>query len=162
MPWRWAKGPLRQIAEHVCAEVTHRQFVFTIPKRLGLFSVDQSVRLGAGGREGIQRLIQYFLRCPFSQARMIEVTDARKVLYKTGDPPSPFQLRRGRQFGWGDFPKPPATTCWRVPSATSRFSIRWTSSPKSPSTRLRSAELRRGRHPGVGRTPDPVLRLILE
>jgi len=49
------------------------------------FSVDQSVRLEAGDRAGIQRLIQYFLRCPFSQARMIEVTEAGKVLYKTGD-----------------------------------------------------------------------------
>ncbi len=28
-------------------------------------------------------LIQYFLRCPFSQARMIEVTEAGKVLYKS-------------------------------------------------------------------------------
>ena len=37
------------------------------------FSVDQSVRLEAGDQAGIQRLIQYFLRCPFSQARMIEV-----------------------------------------------------------------------------------------
>ena len=49
------------------------------------FSVDQSVRLEAGDREGIQRLIQYFLRCPFSQTRMIEVTSEGKVLYKTGD-----------------------------------------------------------------------------
>jgi hypothetical protein len=47
------------------------------------FSVDQSVRLEAGDQEGIQRLIQYFLRCPFSQARMIEVTVAGKVIYKT-------------------------------------------------------------------------------
>jgi len=31
----------------------------------------------------VQRLIQYFLRCPFSQARMIEVTEAGKVIYKT-------------------------------------------------------------------------------
>ena len=30
------------------------------------------------------RLIQYFLRSPFSQARMIQVTDAGKVIYKTG------------------------------------------------------------------------------
>ena len=36
------------------------------------FSVDQSVRLEAGDQEGAQRLIQYFLRCPFSQARMID------------------------------------------------------------------------------------------
>jgi len=43
------------------------------------------VRLEAGDRAGIQRLIQYFLRCPFSQARMIEVANAGKVLYKTGD-----------------------------------------------------------------------------
>ncbi|MBM3846723.1 MAG: hypothetical protein FJ405_10635, partial [Verrucomicrobia bacterium] len=28
------------------------------------FSVDPSVRLEAGDRDGIQRLIQYFLRCP--------------------------------------------------------------------------------------------------
>jgi len=49
------------------------------------FSVDQSVRLEAGDRDGIQRLMQYFLRCPFSQARMIEVTQEGKVLYKTGD-----------------------------------------------------------------------------
>jgi hypothetical protein len=59
------------------------------------FSVDQSVRLAAGDQEGVQRLIQYFLRCPFSQARMIrlrpgqttagqvEVTEAGKVIYKT-------------------------------------------------------------------------------
>jgi four helix bundle protein len=29
-------------------------------------SVDQSVRLEAGDQEGVQRLIEYFLRCPFS------------------------------------------------------------------------------------------------
>ena len=57
------------VAEHVGAEVPHRQFVFTMPKRLRLYF----------------RLIQYFLRCPFSQARMIEVTQEGKVLYKTGD-----------------------------------------------------------------------------
>jgi putative transposase len=47
------------------------------------FSVDQSVRLEAGDQEGVQRLIQYFLRCPFRQARMIEVTKAGKVIYKS-------------------------------------------------------------------------------
>lgn len=47
------------------------------------FSVDQSVRLEAGDTAGVQRLIEYFLRCPFSQARMIEVTEAGKVIYKT-------------------------------------------------------------------------------
>jgi len=47
------------------------------------FSVDQSVGLESGDRKAIQRLIQYFLRCPFSQARMIEVTEGGKVLYKS-------------------------------------------------------------------------------
>jgi hypothetical protein len=47
------------------------------------FSVDQSVGLEASDRKGVQRLVQYFLRCPFSQARMIEVTKEGKVLYKT-------------------------------------------------------------------------------
>ncbi|HEV8523477.1 MAG TPA: transposase [Terriglobales bacterium] len=47
------------------------------------FSVDQSVRIEAEDTEGVQKLIEYFLRCPFSQARMIEVTAEGKVLYKT-------------------------------------------------------------------------------
>ena len=33
----------------------------------------------------IQQKLEYFLRCPFSQARMIEVTGQGKVIYKTGD-----------------------------------------------------------------------------
>jgi len=33
--------------------------------------------------EGLQRLLEYFLRCPFRRARMIEVTEQGKVLYKT-------------------------------------------------------------------------------
>jgi Putative transposase len=48
------------------------------------FSVDQSVRIEAGDTEGLRKLIEYFLRCPFSQARMIEVTAEGKVLYKSG------------------------------------------------------------------------------
>jgi hypothetical protein len=48
------------VSEHVCAEV-----------------------LEADDSTGVRRLIQYFLRCPFSQARMIEVTAAGKVIYKT-------------------------------------------------------------------------------
>ncbi len=47
------------------------------------FSVDQSVGLKAEDSEGIRKLIEYFLRCPFSQARMIEVTQQGKVIYKT-------------------------------------------------------------------------------
>jgi hypothetical protein len=40
------------------------------------FSLDQSVRLEAGDQEDVQRLIPYFLRRPFSQARMIEVVES--------------------------------------------------------------------------------------
>jgi hypothetical protein len=46
------------------------------------FSADQSVRLEAGDKEGIARLVEYILRCPFSQARIIEVTPEGKVIYK--------------------------------------------------------------------------------
>lgn len=49
------------------------------------FSVDQSVRVEAKDTEGLQRLIQYFLRCPFSQARMIEVTAQGTLIYKSGN-----------------------------------------------------------------------------
>jgi len=47
------------------------------------FSVDQSVQLEAGDQQGVQRLLEYFLRCPFSQARMIQVTEAGQVIYKS-------------------------------------------------------------------------------
>lgn len=49
------------------------------------FSVDQSVRVETGDTDGLRKLIEYFLRCPFSQARMIEVTAEGKVLYKTAN-----------------------------------------------------------------------------
>ncbi|MBM3884057.1 MAG: hypothetical protein FJ387_30855, partial [Verrucomicrobia bacterium] len=65
----------RQITEEVVANI--RSW------RHSGFSVDQSVRLEGGDQQGVQRLIQYFLRCPFSQARMIEVTEAGKVIYKS-------------------------------------------------------------------------------
>jgi len=55
--------------------------------------VDQSVWLASGDGKGVRRLIQYFLRCPFSQARMIEMSCLRedfsrpagagKVIYKS-------------------------------------------------------------------------------
>lgn len=46
------------------------------------FSVDQSVRLAAGDRAGMARLVQYILRCPFSQARLLQTTPEGQVLYK--------------------------------------------------------------------------------
>ena len=46
------------------------------------FHVDQSVFLPAGDRAGIERLIQYMTRCPFSLSRLVKVTEAGQVVYK--------------------------------------------------------------------------------
>jgi hypothetical protein len=46
------------------------------------FSVDNSVRVEKGDKAGMQRLIEYIARCPFSLARMVSLTDDGKVLYR--------------------------------------------------------------------------------
>jgi len=46
------------------------------------FSVDQSVFLAAGDQAGIERLVQYMVRCPFSLSRLVKVTDTGQVVYK--------------------------------------------------------------------------------
>ena len=46
------------------------------------FSVDQSVYLRAGDRAGIERLVQYMTRCPFSLSRLVQVTPTGQVIYK--------------------------------------------------------------------------------
>jgi hypothetical protein len=46
------------------------------------FSVDQSVHLSAGDRSGVERLIQYMVRCPFSLSRLVKITDTGQVVYK--------------------------------------------------------------------------------
>jgi hypothetical protein len=46
------------------------------------FSVDQSVLLPAGDRPGIERLVEYMTRCPFSLSRLIKVTETGQVVYK--------------------------------------------------------------------------------
>jgi len=46
------------------------------------FSVDQSVYLPAGDQAGIERLVQYITRCPFSLSRLVKVTDTGQVVYK--------------------------------------------------------------------------------
>ncbi|NUQ61829.1 MAG: transposase [Pirellulales bacterium] len=46
------------------------------------FSVDQSVFLAAGDRAGIERLVQYMTRCPFSLSGLVEVTSSGQVVYK--------------------------------------------------------------------------------
>ncbi|MFC1476748.1 transposase [Fibrobacterota bacterium] len=46
------------------------------------FNIDTSVRIEAGDHDGMQRLVEYISRCPFSLARMIKLTDDDKVLYR--------------------------------------------------------------------------------
>jgi hypothetical protein len=46
------------------------------------FSVDQSVFLSAGDQAGIERLVQYMVRCPFSLSRLVKATDSGQVVYK--------------------------------------------------------------------------------
>ena len=46
------------------------------------FSVDQSVFLPAGDGAGIERLIQYMTRCPFSLSRLVKVSDTGQVVYQ--------------------------------------------------------------------------------
>ena len=46
------------------------------------FSVDNSVRIEHVDKAGMQRLVEYVSRCPFSLARMVSVTDDGKILYR--------------------------------------------------------------------------------
>jgi Putative transposase/Transposase zinc-binding domain len=46
------------------------------------FSVDNSVRIEAGDHPGMQRLVEYIARCPFSLTRMIAISDEGEVLYR--------------------------------------------------------------------------------
>ena len=44
--------------------------------------MDQSVYLPAGDRAGIERLVGYMTRCPFSLSRLVKVTKTGQVVYK--------------------------------------------------------------------------------
>ncbi|MBC8876046.1 MAG: transposase [Planctomycetes bacterium] len=46
------------------------------------FSVDQSVFLPAGDQQGIERLVRYMTRCPFSLSRLVKATDTGQLVYK--------------------------------------------------------------------------------
>ncbi len=46
------------------------------------FSVDNSVRIERGDKAGMQRLVQYIARCPFSLTRMVSITKDGKILYR--------------------------------------------------------------------------------
>jgi len=47
------------------------------------FSVDQSVLLPEGDQAGIERLMQYMTRCPFSLSRLVKVSDTGQIVYHT-------------------------------------------------------------------------------
>ena len=49
-------------------------------------SSDKSVRIEADDQNGMQRLIEYIARCPFSLARMVSLTDNGKILYRASKP----------------------------------------------------------------------------
>jgi hypothetical protein len=46
------------------------------------FSVDQSVYLSPRDTTGLERLAQYILRCPFSLARVVRLTDDGSLIYR--------------------------------------------------------------------------------
>ena len=46
------------------------------------FHVDQSVFLAAGNRAGLERVMHYMTRCPFSLSRLVKVTASGEVVYK--------------------------------------------------------------------------------
>jgi hypothetical protein len=50
------------------------------------FSVDISVRIEKGDKAGMQRLIEYVARCPFSLTRMVSQTKDGKILYRASHP----------------------------------------------------------------------------
>jgi hypothetical protein len=50
------------------------------------FSIDNAVRIEADDQNGMQRLIEYIARCPFSLARMVSLTDNGKMLYRASKP----------------------------------------------------------------------------
>ncbi len=50
------------------------------------FNIDTSVRIEADDSAGMQRLIEYISRCPFSLARMVKIADDGKVMYHASHP----------------------------------------------------------------------------
>jgi hypothetical protein len=50
------------------------------------FNIDTSVRIAAEDHAGMQRLVEYIARCPFSLARMVKLTDDGKVMYHGNHP----------------------------------------------------------------------------
>ena len=105
------------------------------------FSVDQSVLLPAGDRAGIERLVQYMTRCPFSLSRLVKVSKTGQVVYKA------------EKDACRAFSRPAEATVMacRAEAEFSDTRRRWSSWPSSRNTFRRRA-----------RTSDPLLRLVLE
>ncbi len=50
------------------------------------FNIDTSVRIAADDHAGMQRLIEYISRCPFTFARMVKLTNDGKIIYRANHP----------------------------------------------------------------------------
>ena len=80
--WREAVFALYLNEDKIAAEVVEQMRGW---KHSG-FGADQSVRLAAGDQAGIERLIRYITRCPFSLSRLVKVTAEGMVVYKAEKP----------------------------------------------------------------------------
>ena len=69
--------------------------------------------LPAGDQQGIERLVRYMTRCPFSLSRLVKVTETGQVVYKAEK-----QACRA-------FPDPQGDGTQAGPSGISRSSLRW-------------------------------------
>jgi hypothetical protein len=76
------------------------------------FSVDQSVYLPAGDRAGIERLVGYMTRCPFSLSRLVKVTRSGQVVYKAEkDACRAFPVEKGDR---SNLPERPEGCCAQI------------------------------------------------
>ena len=67
------------------------------------FSIDQSVVIEASDKKGMQRLISYITRCPFSLSRIVRVTDEGKVIYRAVKPSClPFPVLGNKELKAGE------------------------------------------------------------
>jgi hypothetical protein len=108
------------------------------------FSVDNSVYLSPGDTFGLERLAEYILRCPFSLARVVRLSDDGSVIYRAEQ-----------------------DHCCRFPGPASADGA-----PGTPGRRWPAAQLPGLHCPGLpgrtnpaypqqGRAPGPLLRLVL-
>jgi hypothetical protein len=94
----------------------------------------QSVFLAAGDQAGIERLIQYMTRCPFSLSRLVKVSDTGQVVYQAEK-----QACRAFPDPQGDGTQAGVPRNFHLPvgrQGSCRRSISW---PSSPSTFRRRA-----------------------